>query len=114
MKRQISGDNKNKNSGKSSSHFPPVCMSLYLYVCVYEYGGVRRVYKYQMESFQRDKFNWRQFVAKHMREKLATARKKYELQLAGQAQKWVKVSLALALPMAWVWGRGYPYLELAY
>jgi len=34
------------------------------------------VYKYQMESFQRDKFNWRQFVAKHMREKLPRTRKK--------------------------------------
>lgn len=54
-----------------------------------KYVHVCRVYKYQMESFQRDKFNWRQFVAKHMREKLPRTRKKYELQLAGQTPKTV-------------------------
>lgn len=53
---------------------------------VWMHVHVCEVYKYQMESFQRDKFNWRQFVAKHMREKLPRTRKKYELQLAGQSE----------------------------
>jgi len=72
MKRQISGDNKSKNCGRSRFSFPasaPVpSPSGWVHVC--------GVYKYQMESFQRDKFNWRQFVAKHMREKLPRTRKK--------------------------------------